>query len=74
MLCIFSLPRGLVQALLLGGLLGSTPTMAQTNRIDQIRSDAPALAAYGPFDLGGRTPQQLTVQDQAASLLQGKQS
>lgn len=30
---------------------------AQSNRIDLIRSDAPALAAYGPFDIGVRTAQ-----------------
>jgi predicted dienelactone hydrolase len=32
-------------------------SMAQTNRIDQIRSDAPALAAYGPFHGGVQTLQ-----------------
>ncbi|MFN3165417.1 MAG: alpha/beta hydrolase family protein, partial [Pseudohongiellaceae bacterium] len=29
--------------------------MAQTNRIDLIRPDAPELAAYGSFDVGVRT-------------------
>lgn len=54
----FSLRRGLVHALLLGGLgLTSALSVAQTNRIDQIRSDAPALAAYGPLDMGVRTLQ-----------------
>lgn len=44
--------------LLIGGLcLSSVFSLAQTNRIDQIRSDAPALAAYGPFDIGVQTLQ-----------------
>ena len=39
---------------------------AQANRIDFIRSDAPALAAYGAFDIGVKTvqfknPQQLDI-------------
>jgi hypothetical protein len=44
--------------------LGSV--QAQVNRIDFIRSDAPALAAYGAFDIGVKTvqfknPQQLDI-------------
>jgi len=38
--------RGFAPALLFGGIcLNSALSFAQTNRIDQIRSDAPALAA-----------------------------
>lgn len=35
----------------------STSCWAQTNRIDVIRSDAPALAAYGPHGIGVTTAQ-----------------
>ena len=49
---------GFAQALLFGGVcLNSALSFAQTNRIDQIRSDAPALAAYGPLDIGVKTLQ-----------------
>ena len=48
----------MAKSLLIGGLcLSSVFSFAQTNRIDQIRSDAPALAAYGPFDIGVQTQQ-----------------
>ncbi|CAN1537475.1 Platelet-activating factor acetylhydrolase-like [Burkholderiaceae bacterium] len=50
--------RGFTQALLCGGIgLSSAFSFAQSNRIDQIRSDAPALAAYGAFDIGVKTLQ-----------------
>ena len=50
--------RVLTHALLSVGLsLTSFYSLAQSNRIDQIRSDAPALAAYGPFDIGVQTLQ-----------------
>jgi len=50
--------RGFAPALLFGGIcLNSALSFAQTNRIDQIRSDAPALAAYGPLDIGVKTLQ-----------------
>ena len=50
--------RELTHALLSVGLsLTSFYSLAQSNRIDQIRSDAPALAAYGPFDIGVQTLQ-----------------
>ena len=33
----------------------SIASIAQVNRIDIIRPDAPSLAAYGEYDLGVRT-------------------
>jgi predicted dienelactone hydrolase len=52
------LRRGFSPALLSGVMgLCSALSWAQTNRIDQVRSDAPALAAYGPFDIGVKTLQ-----------------
>ncbi len=50
--------RPWTQALLFAGWgLFSALGLAQTNRIDQIRSDAPALAAYGPGAIGVTTLQ-----------------
>jgi predicted dienelactone hydrolase len=59
------LPK-LKKALLIGGLCLTSFSFAQTNRIDQVRSDAPALAAYGPLYVGVQTlqfknPQQLDI-------------
>ena len=54
----FLLRRGLALALLLFVIcMSSAVSFAQSNRIDQIRSDAPALAAYGPLDIGVKTLQ-----------------
>jgi predicted dienelactone hydrolase len=54
----FPFRRGFNHALLFIGIcLSSVVGFAQSNRIDQIRSDAPALAAYGPFDIGVKTLQ-----------------
>ena len=50
--------RGLAQFLLFGGLYpGHSLGLAQTNRIDLIRSDAPALVAYGRLQIGVQTLQ-----------------
>ncbi len=41
---------------ILSAMLGlAAPAMAQDNRIDTIRPDAPALAAYGPHAIGVKT-------------------
>ena len=54
----FPFRRGFNHALLFIGIcLSSVVGFAQSNRIDQIRSDAPALAAYGSFDIGVKTLQ-----------------
>jgi len=54
----FPFCRGFAHVLLFGGIcLSSALSFAQTNRIDQIRSDAPALAAYGPLSIGVKTLQ-----------------
>jgi predicted dienelactone hydrolase len=47
-------------------LVAANPAMAQDNRIDTIRPDAPALAAYGTFAVGVKTlnlvhPKQLDI-------------
>ena len=42
-----------VAALALG--LGTAVAMAQENRIDLVRPDAPELAAFGPHAIGVRT-------------------
>ena len=55
---VFISRRGFTRALLSVGLsLTCLYSIAQSNRIDQIRSDAPALAAYGPLDIGVKTLQ-----------------
>ncbi len=55
---------GLLRILLMFSL--STGVLAQENRIDQVGPEAPALSAFGPFDIGVRTltlvnPQQVDV-------------
>lgn len=42
-------------ALLMVLLVGSGSALSQTNRIDQVRPDAPELAAFGEFAVGVRT-------------------
>jgi predicted dienelactone hydrolase len=55
---IYRLTRGLFQSILVGGAwLSVSICHAQANRIDLIRSDAPALAAYGALDIGVKTAQ-----------------
>lgn len=45
----------LAGALLMVLLVGSGSALSQTNRIDQVRPDAPELAAFGEFAVGVRT-------------------
>ena len=37
------------------GVIFSTAVVAQSNRIDLVRGDAPELAHFGPYDIGVNT-------------------